>query len=58
VACREKVDAELKEVVQAREVFIMFDNLMHSAQNRRIFLLREINGRRSFAKRVRAVYLD
>jgi hypothetical protein len=30
---------ELEVIVQAREVFIRFDNLMHSAQNRRIFLL-------------------
>jgi hypothetical protein len=34
---------DLEVCVQAREIFIMFDNLMHSAQNRRIFLLREIN---------------
>jgi hypothetical protein len=46
---------DLEVCIQAREIFIMFDNLMHSAQNRRIFLLREINSRRSFAKRVRAI---
>jgi hypothetical protein len=49
---------DLEVCVQAREIFIMFDNLMHSAQNRRIFLLREINARRSFTKRVRAIYLE
>jgi hypothetical protein len=49
---------DLEVIVQAREIFVMFDNLMHSAQNRRIFLLREINGRRSMAKRVRAVCIE
>jgi hypothetical protein len=49
---------DLEVVVQAKEIFVMFDALMHSAQNRRIFLLREINARRSIAKRVRAIYLE
>jgi hypothetical protein len=49
---------DLEVIIQAREIFVMFDSLMHSAQNRRIFLLREINGRRSMAKRVKAVYLE
>jgi hypothetical protein len=49
---------DLEVVVQAKEIFVMFDTLMHSAQNRRIFLLREINARRSIAKRVRAIYLE
>jgi hypothetical protein len=33
-------------LVQSREPFIMFDNLIQSAQTRRILLLREINRRR------------
>jgi hypothetical protein len=41
--------------VQARELFVMFDQLIHLAQNRRIALLREISVRREFAKRVRRV---
>ncbi len=41
--------------VQARELFVMFDQLMHSAQSRRIGLLREISIRREFARRVRRV---
>jgi hypothetical protein len=45
--------------VQARELFGMFDQLIHFAQNRRIRLLREISIRREFARRagrvVRAV---
>jgi hypothetical protein len=48
---------DLEVIVDAREIFIMFDSLMHSAQNRRIFLLREINCRRSLGKRVKLVYL-
>jgi hypothetical protein len=37
--------------LQARELFLMFDQLMHSAQSRRIALLREIGVRRKFARR-------
>src|SRR5258708_2930558 len=33
--------------IQARDLFVMFDSLMHSAQNRRIALLREIAARRA-----------
>jgi hypothetical protein len=38
------VNAEV--LIQSRELFIMFDSLMQSAQARRIMLLREINRRR------------
>ena len=38
--------------VQAREVFIMFESLLNSAQQRRIFLLRELNNRRLFLKKI------
>jgi hypothetical protein len=38
------VNAEV--LIQCRELFILFDGLMQSAQNRRILLLREINRRR------------
>jgi hypothetical protein len=38
------VNAEV--LIQSRELFIMFDSLMQSAQTRRILLLREINRRR------------
>jgi len=33
-------------LIQARELFVMFDNLIQSAQTRRVLLLREINRRR------------
>jgi hypothetical protein len=42
--------------VQAREVFLVFESLRISAQQRRIFLLREINGRRSFLKKFKAIF--
>ncbi len=51
----EAIDINAEVFVQAREVFLMFDQLMHSAQNRRIRLLREISHRREFAGRVRRV---
>jgi hypothetical protein len=38
------VNAEV--LIQCRELFVLFDSLMQSAQNRRILLLREINRRR------------
>jgi hypothetical protein len=38
------INAEV--LIQSRELFIMFDGLMQSAQTRRILLLREINRRR------------
>jgi hypothetical protein len=38
------VNAEV--LIQSRELFIMFDSLMQSAQTRRVLLLREINRRR------------
>jgi hypothetical protein len=41
--------------IQTRAAFAMFDNLMHSAQSRRIILLREIKAGRDFAERVRKV---
>jgi hypothetical protein len=47
------INAEL--FAQSRELFSMFDQLMQSAQNRRIGLLREISLRREFTTRVRRV---
>jgi hypothetical protein len=41
--------------IQTRAAFAMFDNLMHSAQSRRIILLREMNARRDLAERARKV---
>jgi hypothetical protein len=38
------LNAEL--LIQTRELFILFDNLIQSAQTRRVLLLREINRRR------------
>jgi hypothetical protein len=42
------IDTEV--YVQAREVFFLFESLLNSAQQRRIFLLREINHRRLVQK--------
>jgi hypothetical protein len=39
--------------VQALDLFVMFDSLMRSAQNRRIVLLREIAARRAFSTQAR-----
>ena len=41
--------------VQARDLYIMFDSLIHSAQSRRIMLLREIATRRAFSQRAQTV---
>jgi hypothetical protein len=41
----------LEVLVQSRELFLMFDALIQSAQNRRAMLLREINNRRSSARK-------
>ena len=49
----EPTDIDAEVFVQAREMFLLFDQLMQSAQNRRIALLREIGIRRDFATRVR-----
>jgi hypothetical protein len=38
--------------VQARDLFLLFDSLMHSAQSRRIVLLREIAARRAISRQV------
>jgi hypothetical protein len=44
---------DMEVLVQAREIFVMLESLMHSAQNRRINVLREINARRSVGRRTR-----
>jgi hypothetical protein len=49
------IDINAEVFVQAREQFAMFDQLMQSAQSRRIGLMREISVRREFAIRVRRV---
>jgi hypothetical protein len=51
----DSIDIDAEVFVQARELFLMFDKLMCSAQNRRIALLREFSIRREFAARVRRV---
>jgi hypothetical protein len=51
----DSIDIDAEVFVQARELFLMFDQLMQSAQNRRIGLLREISIRREFATRARRV---
>jgi hypothetical protein len=51
----DSIDINAEVFVQAREQFVMFDQLMQVAQKRRIGLLREISIRREFARRVRRV---
>jgi hypothetical protein len=41
--------------VQARDLFVMFDSLMHSAQSRRIVLLQEIAARRTVSSQARRI---
>ena len=49
------IDINAEVFVRARELFDMFDQLIHLAQNRRIAVLREISVRREFARRARGV---
>lgn len=44
--------------VKARDLFGMFDSLMHSAQSRRIALLREIAARRAFSRQARGTRIS
>jgi hypothetical protein len=38
----DQIDINAQAIVQARELFLLFDHLMQSAQSRRVALLREI----------------
>ena len=49
----DQIDINAEAYVQARELFDMFDQLMHAAQHRRIGLLREIGSRREYLKRAK-----
>jgi len=51
----DSIDINAEVFVQARELFEMFDQLIHLAQSRRIAVLREISIRREFARRARGV---
>jgi hypothetical protein len=51
----DNIDINAEVFVQARELLAMFDQLMQSAQSRRIGLMREISVRRQFGTRVRPV---
>jgi hypothetical protein len=44
--------------VQARDLFVLFDSLMHSAQSRRIVLLREIAARRTASRQARGTRIS
>jgi hypothetical protein len=44
--------------VQARDLFVMFDSLMHSVQSRRIVLLREIATRRAVPREARGTRIS
>jgi len=49
------IDINAEAIVQARELFDLFDQLMIAAQRRRIGLLREISIRQEFVRRARRV---
>jgi hypothetical protein len=49
------IDVNAEVFVQARELFDMFNQLMHTAQRRRIELLQEIAIRREFVRRAQNV---
>jgi len=50
----DQTDINAQAIAQVRELFLLFDHLMQSAQSRRVALLREICVRREFARRARA----
>jgi hypothetical protein len=50
----DQTDINAQAIAQVRELFLLFDDLMQSAQSRRVALLREICVRREFARRARA----
>jgi hypothetical protein len=47
----DQIDINAQVIAQERELFLMFDHLMQSAQSRRVQLLREIHVRRELARR-------
>src|SRR5215475_9574021 len=49
----DQIDINAQVIAKARELFLMFDRLMQSAQSRRIALLRDICVCREFARRAR-----
>jgi len=49
------IDINAEVFAEAREMFALFDQLMRSAQSRRIGLMREISVRREFSIRVQRV---
>ena len=50
----DQIDINAQAIAQARELLLVFDHLMQSAQSPRVALLREICVRREFAQRARA----
>jgi len=48
----------LEVFVQARDLFVMFDSLIHSVQSRRIVLLREIAARRTVSRQARGARIS
>jgi hypothetical protein len=51
----DSIDINAKVFVRARELFEMFDQLIHPAKSRRLAVLREISIRHEFARRARGV---
>ena len=47
----DQIDINAQVIAQARELFLLFDHLMQSAQSRRVQLLREICVRRELVRR-------
>jgi hypothetical protein len=50
----DQIDINAQAIAQARELFLLFDHLMQSAQSRRLAPLREICIRREFGRRARS----
>ena len=49
----DEIDINAQAIARVRELFLMFDQLMQCAQNRRFQLLRELCVRRELASRAR-----
>ena len=49
----DQIDINAQVIARERELFLMFDHLMQSAQSRRVQSLREIHVRRELARRAR-----
>ncbi len=54
----DEASINIEVFIQARDLFVMFDSLMHSAQSRRIALLREIAARRAISRQAQGTRIS